>query len=152
MQKVISVIIFISITPFLFSQIESEPTKIYGNDSLYSFLNTTPEKIKIGDNTFFTQCNFTHQKMRRGKAKPYYWNSTLKCSGKSTLPASIKQEKLYILSDTAIYEFAYIPESLCWNKTNDVYQKPMAVIIEFLDTSTNTKYYVRAKGPFSVKH
>ena len=152
MKKIISTFIFVFAAQFLFSQIEVESTKIYGNDSLYSFLNNTPEKVKIADNTFFTQCTFTHQKMHRGQAKPYYWNSTLKCSGKSTLPTTIKQEKLYILSDTAIYEFTYIPKSLCWNKTSDVYQKPVAVIIEFLDTTTNTKYYVRAKGPFSVKH
>jgi hypothetical protein len=152
MKKTFLFFFLFSLSHFAFSQRDTTLTKAYVNDSLYAFLDSVPEKVKIADVTYLPKCSFSHDKTRHSKAKPYYWNCLLRASGKSALPANIKQVKLFILSDTTIYEFTYVQKSLCWNKTTDVYQKPVAVIIEFLDTTTNKNYFVRAKGPFPTKH
>jgi len=33
-------------------------------------------------------------------------------------------------------------------KTSDLMDKPLSVVVEFIDTKTNKKYFVKAKGRF----
>lgn len=145
--------ISISISLTAFAQTDTTKAKIYGNDSLYQFLNNAPAKVAIDSSGhYFISCTMTHGKTKHAKVKPYYWNAVLKKENASHLPTNIKPIKLFILSDTSIYEFTYVEARYCWNKTMDVYQKPVAVVVEFVDTNTNKKYYVRKKGPFTTKH
>jgi hypothetical protein len=153
MKKFLLLFISISISHFVFSQTDTTLAKMYGNDSLYQVLNSTPTRVSA-DSTgaYYITCLFTHSKTRHSKVKPYYWNAVLKKEHIDHIPATVKPVKLFILSDTAIYEFTYLQKRLCWNKTMDVYQKPVAVVVEFMDTTTGKKYFVRAKGPFKTKH
>jgi hypothetical protein len=149
MKNVLLIFISLFISQFAFSQSDSTKAKIYRNDTLAARLGNSAETITIDDASYFLKCTFTHSASQRGKKKPYYWNIFLRSSKASSLPPNIKQLKLYIITDTLIYEFSYLPISYCWNKTIDLYPKPLIVVEEFIDTKTNKKYLVKSKGPFT---
>jgi hypothetical protein len=147
-------LIFISFLIFhpAFSQTDSTSTKVYRNDTLSSRLDKSLPRISIDKSAYILKCNFTHDPPYHGKNFPYHWTIFLRTSHAAVLPETIKPLKLFILTDTLIYEYSYLPEAHCWSKTSELMDKPLSVVVEFMDTKTNKKYFVKAKGPFSVKH
>jgi hypothetical protein len=135
-----------------FSQTDSTNTKIYRNDTLSLRLDKSPLKISIEEVNYFLKCSFIRNPIYHGKTFPYNWIIFLRTTKGTKIPENIKPLKLFILTDTLIYEYSYLPEPHCWNKTSSLMDKPMSVIVEFIDTRTSKRYFVKAKGPFSVKH
>jgi hypothetical protein len=145
---IFSILIF---TP-AFSQSDSTTTKIYQIDSLAILLDKSPLKISIEEINYYPKCSFTHNPTYHGKTFPYNWTIFLRTTKGAKLPGNIKPLKLFILTDSLVYEYTYLTGSHCWNKTSDLMDKPLGVVMEFIDTKTNKKYFVKAKGPFSIKH
>ncbi|MCX6310456.1 MAG: hypothetical protein NT084_02350 [Bacteroidetes bacterium] len=152
MKKIFLVFISLFLVSFAFSQVDSTNTKIYRNDTLAARLNQSLAKITIDKENYFLKCAFTHATPSHGIRKPYYWNIFLRTTHVSVIPENIKPLKLFIITDTLIYEYSYLPNAHCWSKTSDLYEKPLSVVVEFVDIKTNRKYFVKAKGPFVTKH